>query len=40
MEAGILRNNLEFEAGDDFEVWGVVVHLIRTFEYLKVKGEI
>ena len=20
------------EAGDDFEVWGVVVHLIRTFE--------
>ena len=21
------------EAGDDFEVWGVVVHLIRTFEY-------
>ena len=22
------------EAGDNFEVWGVVVHLIRTFEHL------
>ena len=22
------------EAGDDFEVWGVVIHLIRTFEKL------
>mgnify|MGYP000253009033 FL=1 len=22
------------EAGDNFEVWGVVVHLIRTFEKL------
>jgi DNA polymerase V len=22
------------EAGDDFEVWGVVVHLIRTFEVI------
>ena len=22
------------EAGDDFQVWGVVIHLIRTFESL------
>ena len=22
----------KIEAGDDFQVWGVVIHLIRTFE--------
>ena len=23
---------VKIEAGDDFQVWGVVIHLIRTFE--------